>query len=134
MERTKPKQHAVRYADRTARRVAILVSVSCLNALLLAGCSRESLEERARKQAEKVIEGMGEKENRALAQQVTPEQVRQAQEALTRAHEYMGEVNGTLDAVTINAIEAFQRAHGLTDTGILNKKTQRLLQEELAAK
>jgi hypothetical protein len=112
-------------------RIPILL---CVGVLVLSACSRQSLEDRARKQTEKILGSMGDAENRALAQKVTPEQVKQAQEALTRVHEYMGEVNGQLDAVTVNAVEAFQRSHGLKDNGILNEKTQRLLQEQLAAK
>ena len=77
---------------------------------------------------------MGDAQSRALGQKVTPDEVKQAQEALTQVHEYMGEVNGKLDAVTVNAVESFQRTHGLKDNGILNEKTQRLLREELAKK
>jgi len=111
-------------------RAAVIAS---LIVAVLSGCSR-GIEDRAREQAEKVIHQMGDAESRALAQQATPEQVRQAQSALTLVHEYMGEVNGQLDAVTVNAIEAFQRTKGLKDDGILNEKTQRLLQEALAKK
>lgn len=105
-----------------------------VGALLLVSCSHKTLEERAREQAEKVIGSMGAAQNRALEQKVAPEDVTQAQQALTQVHEYMGEVNGKLDAVTVNAIESFQRTHGLKDDGILNDKTKRLLREELAKK
>ena len=118
----------------SARCVRLGTVILLAGALLLTACSRQSLEDRAREQAEKILESMGDAESRALSQKVTPEQVTQAQEALTRVHEYMGEVNGKLDAVTVNAVEAFQRAHGLKDDGILNQKTQRLLQEALAAR
>ena len=53
-------------------------------------------------------------------------------EALLKVHEYLGEVNGKLDAVTVNSIMAFQRAHDLEATGILDSKTQRFLQQAAA--
>ena len=108
--------------------------VICVTAAVLAACSRQSVEDRAREQAEKILASMGDAETRALAQPATPEQVQQAQQALTILHEYMGEVNGKLDAVTVNAVEAFQRTRGLKDDGLLNGKTQHLLQEVLATK
>ncbi len=114
-----------------ARRGTVIL---CVSVLLLASCSRQTLEERAREQAEKVIGSMGSAQSRALEQRVPPEEVKQAQQALTQVHEYMGQINGNLDAVTVNAVEAFQRTHGLKDDGILNEKTQRLLREELAKK
>ena len=77
---------------------------------------------RAREAAEKIKESIPDVEARALAQKTTPEQVKQAQEALKKVHEYLGEANGKLDAVTVNSIEAFQRAHGLKADGILNEK------------
>ena len=58
--------------------------VICVAAAALAGCSRQSLEDRAREQAEKVIEAMGDAQSRALAQKVTPEEVKQAQEKIVK--------------------------------------------------
>lgn len=116
---------------RSSVRAAVLV---CISAMLLVGCSRQSIEDRAREQAEKIKASLGDAETRALEQKATPEQVKQAQVALTQVHEYMGEVNGKLDAITVNAVEAFQRSHGLEGNGILNEKTQRLLQDVLAKK
>jgi len=104
----------------------VLVAVG-LGMLLLGGCSGESAEARARAAAEKVKESMPDVEAKALAQKVTPEQVKHAQEALAAAQEYQGEVTGQLDAVTVNAIEAFQRAHGVKGDGILNEKTEQAL-------
>ncbi len=119
---------------RPRRRTVLHASLLIAGLLAFTGCSHKSLEERAREQAEKVIGAMGAEQARALDQKVTPEVVTQAQQALTQAHEYLGEVNGKLDAVTVNAIEAFQRSHGVKDDGMLNDKTQRLLREELAKK
>lgn len=97
--------------------------------LLFAACTGKSAEMRAREQAEKIKESIPDVEAKALAQKVTPEEVKKAQESLAAVNEYLGEVNGQLDAVTVNAIEAFQRAHGLKGDGILDEKTQRALQE-----
>jgi peptidoglycan hydrolase-like protein with peptidoglycan-binding domain len=102
--------------------------------LLVVACSGKSAEMRAREQVEKVKEAIPDVEAKALAQKVTPEEVQKAQAALMAAHEYLGAVNGQLDAVTVNAIEAFQRAHGLKGNGILDEKTQRALEEVLAKK
>jgi peptidoglycan hydrolase-like protein with peptidoglycan-binding domain len=100
--------------------------------LLLGGCKGKSTEMRAREQIEKMKASLPDIEAKALEQTVTSAEVREAQEALKAADEYLGEINGKLDAVTVNSIEAFQRAHGLKDNGLLNKKTKRLLRETLA--
>jgi len=100
--------------------------------VLIIGCNEHSVETRAREAAEKIKESMPDVEARALAQKVTPEEVKQAQGALKKVNEYLGEVTGTLDAVTVNSIEAFQRAYGLKADGILTEKTQRVLQEAAA--
>ena len=96
---------------------------------LAAGCHGRSAETRAREAAEKIKESIPDVEAKALAQHVTAEQVRRAQQGLVAAHEYLGDVNGTLDAVTVNSIEAFQRAHGIEADGMLNERTQRLLEQ-----
>jgi peptidoglycan hydrolase-like protein with peptidoglycan-binding domain len=108
------------------------VLLACAVPLFIVGCNGRSAEVRARAAAEKIKESMPDVEARALAQKTTPEQVQQAQEALKKVNEYLGEVTGSLDAVTVNSIEAFQRAHGLNADGILNERTQRALQETAA--
>lgn len=100
--------------------------------LLLAACNGHSAETRAREAAEKIKESMPDVEAKALAQKYEPAQIKQAQEALRKVNEYLGDADGKLDAVTVNSIEAFQRAHGLSADGILNEKTVRLLQEAAA--
>lgn len=105
------------------RRVAPLV----LTALLAAGCSKESVEERARATAEKIQRSMVDVEGIALAQQVTPEVVSEVQRNLTAVNEYQGEINGALDSVTVNAIQAFQRSAGLKDDGLITPKTRAAL-------
>jgi len=108
--------------------------LAALMIVMLCGCSKESTERRAREAAEKIKESIPDVEAKALEQKVSADQVSAAQKALTAAHEYQDEVNGKLDSVTINAIEAFQRTHGLQGNGILDEKTQRLLNEQLAKK
>jgi len=100
--------------------------------LLAAACTQQDSEERARKAEQKIRESIPDVVGRALEQKVTPEQVKRAQQALTDLHEYMGEVNGVIDPVTVNAIQAFQRAQGLEADGILTARTERRLQEVAA--
>ncbi|MFQ5667896.1 MAG: peptidoglycan-binding protein [Candidatus Binatia bacterium] len=100
--------------------------------LVLGACSSHGVEERARQAEKKIKASIPDVEGRALAQKTTPEQVKRAQAALTVANEYQGEINGQLDAVTVNAIEAFQRSRGIKADGILNEKTERSLQAVLA--
>jgi peptidoglycan hydrolase-like protein with peptidoglycan-binding domain len=99
---------------------------------VLAGCSDGGAEKRGREALEKIKESMPDIEAKALGQKVTPEQVQRAQEQLLALKEYLGEANGRLDAVTVNSIEAFQRSRGIEADGILNEKTQRLLQQAVA--
>jgi peptidoglycan hydrolase-like protein with peptidoglycan-binding domain len=108
------------------------VLLGCAAVLFIVGCNGRSAEMRAREAAEKIKESIPDVEARALAQKTTPEQVKQAQEALQKVHKYLGEANGKLDAVTVNSIEAFQRAHSLKADGILNENTQHALQEAAA--
>jgi peptidoglycan hydrolase-like protein with peptidoglycan-binding domain len=103
--------------------------VLCVLAGLGAGCSRESIEERARSTAEKIQQSMVDVEAVALEQQASPEVISEAQRHLTAVNEYQGEINGTLDSVTVNAIQAFQRTAGLTDDGILTEETRKALAE-----
>jgi len=112
-----------------SRRIAVIIAL-----LALAACKGKSAEMRAREQLEKMKESVPDTEAKALEQKATPDEVRVAQTGLKAADEYLGDVNGQLDAVTINAIEAFQRSHGMKDNGILDERTQRLLQAVPAKK
>lgn len=100
-----------------------------LASVAVMACSEDSVERRARDAAEKIQGSIPNQMAIALAQEATPEEIKQAQQALTAVKEYMGEINGKLDPVTINAIQAFQRTHGLDDDGILDAETKRLLAE-----
>ena len=92
-------------------------------------CNEETGELRAREALEKMQSSIQDPMAIALAQKTTPEEIKQAQTALTGLKEYMGEINGKLDSVTVNAIEAFQRSRGLEDDGILDAETKKLLAE-----
>lgn len=59
----------------------------------------------------------------ALAQRVDEDVVQHVQSELRVLQEYLDEPSGTLDAVTVNAIEAFQRRTGLRDDGLLDPRT-----------
>ncbi|GIW43147.1 MAG: hypothetical protein KatS3mg077_0429 [Candidatus Binatia bacterium] len=100
--------------------------------VLSVGCQTDT-EARARQAAEKIKESIPDIQARALSQPATEEEVREAQAALREVKEYLGEVNGKLDAITVNAIQAFQRSRGLRDDGILDERTRRELRKVLAA-
>lgn len=108
------------------RGVAAIAFALALTPLL---ACEDSTERRGREALEAVRESMPDRVAAALAQKTTPEDVTAAQKALTAVKEYMGEINGKLDSVTINAIQSFQRTHGIDDDGILNDKTKKLLAE-----
>lgn len=110
------------------RRLSLL-GLAVLCAAGLSACTDNSVEDRAKAQARKVQESFGEVQAAALAQNASEEDIRLAQATLTTLKEYQGEVNGKLDSVTVNAIQAFQRTHHLEDDGILNPKTLALLKQ-----
>jgi peptidoglycan hydrolase-like protein with peptidoglycan-binding domain len=72
---------------------------------------------------------MPEVEATALAQPIDVEVVKEVQKNLTSIHEYQGEINGVLDSVTLNALEAFQRSVGKPDNGIIDEETRLKLAE-----
>jgi len=104
-----------------------------LLALLAPACSRETAEERARKTAETIQKGMVDVEAVALDQKADPSVVSEVQRQLTALHEYQGEINGQIDSVTVNALQAFQRAAGLADTGLITPETRAKLTAAAAA-
>lgn len=99
---------------------------------LAAGCTGQTAEERAREAAEQIKESIPDVEAIALAQPVEASVVEEVQRQLTALHEYQGEINGKLDSVTVNAIQAFQRSVGLKDDGILDAHTREKLTEAAA--
>ena len=96
-------------------------------ALLAVACSKQSVEDRAREQAEKIQRGMVDVEAVALEQQAPADVVSEVQRHLTAINEYQGEIDGKIDSVTVNAIQAFQRTAGLKDNGLLTSDTRRKL-------
>jgi peptidoglycan hydrolase-like protein with peptidoglycan-binding domain len=56
------------------------------------------------------------------------------QNSLAAAGYYHGEVNGAYGPVTVDAVEALQKAHGLPVTGTVDKATDAALQSDLQAK
>lgn len=103
-----------------------------LLALCGAACGKQDVEARARDAAEKIKASIPDVEARALAQHANQSDVLAAQTQLTKLNEYQGEIDGTLDAVTVNAIEAFQRTQGIEADGLLTDKVKRLLREAAA--
>ena len=101
-------------------------------AVALAGCTGQDAETRAREAERKIRESIPDAQGTALAYKVPADQVKQAQEALKVLKEYLGEPNGRLDDVTVNAIEAFQHSQGVEADGVLDETTQRSLQEAAA--
>lgn len=104
---------------------ALLIGLAALSA----GCSRSSVEERARETAEKIQRSIVDVEAVALQQKADPAVISEVQRNLTAVNEYQGEVNGQLDSVTVNAIQAFQRSAGLKDDGIITETTREKLAE-----
>ena len=86
------------------RTLLILVTLSAM-----AGCTGQNAETRAREAEKKIKETIPDVVGAALEQKATPEQVKRAQDELKVLSEYLGEATGTLDAVTVSAIQAFQR-------------------------
>jgi len=106
------------------RRVAVSCLIAALAALAAAGCSNRSVEDRAREAAEKIQKEMADTDAPALEQQLDPAVVSEAQRQLAAVHEYQGEIDGKIDSVTVNAIQAFQRTAGLKDDGLLTEQTR----------
>ena len=108
------------------------IAIALALAIGVPACSRQSVEERARATAEKMQKSMVDVEAVALEQKVEPAVVAEVQRNLTVIYEYQGDTNGTLDSVTINAIQSFQRAAGLKDDGIITATTRQKLAEAAA--
>jgi murein L,D-transpeptidase YcbB/YkuD len=111
-----------------------LAGIAVVGLVLAAGgCSKQTVEERARETAEKIQKSMVDVEGIALEQKIDPAIVTEVQKNLTTINEYQGEINGKLDSVTINAIQAFQRTAGVKDDGIITATTRQKLAAAAAA-
>jgi len=107
-----------------AARAAVVVLFSAVAA---AACSNKTVEERARDTLEKMQASMVDVEAIALEQKADPAVISEVQRNLTAINEYQGEINGKLDSVTINGIQAFQRTANLKDDGIITDTTRQRL-------
>jgi peptidoglycan hydrolase-like protein with peptidoglycan-binding domain len=104
----------------------VVLSAAAL-ALPLGGC--KDTKTRAREAEESMRAQMKDPMAEALAQKLPPATVQEAQRHLRRLHEYLGEENGVLDSVTVNAIQAFQDSQGLKANGVLTEQTMQKLRE-----
>ena len=103
----------------------ILFSAALL--LPLFGC--KDAQTRAKEAEEQIRKQLKDPMAEALAQKLPPERVKEAQEYLRTLKEYLGDADGKLDSVTVNAIQAFQDAHGLKANGMLTDDTLAKLRE-----
>jgi murein L,D-transpeptidase YcbB/YkuD len=111
-----------------------LMVVACAVAACTYGCSGRSVEDRAREAEKMVKDSMGpDLEAVAMTQPIDPNVAKEVQENLAVLHEYQGEINGTFDVPSVNAIQAFQRTAGLKDDGIVDERTRTKLQAAAAA-
>lgn len=108
----------------TLARAALIAAALGVAAL---GC--KDAETRTREAQEKIRAQLKDPMADALTQKLPAEVVREAQEHLTVLNEYQGEVNGVLDSVTVNAVQAFQAEHGLEANGMLTARTLEALRE-----
>jgi peptidoglycan hydrolase-like protein with peptidoglycan-binding domain len=115
--------------SRLCRAKAPWPPLALLSLLLAPGCESKTIEEREREAADAISRSIQDVDSVALAQQVDPAVVKEVQQHLTAVHEYQGEINGKLDAVTINALQAFERSQDLRDDGIIDGEVR----ERLAA-
>ena len=94
------------------RNVRILCTIAgaiAAASLLLSACDTPSVEDRARAAAADIQASIQDYDGPALQQEVEEAVVREIQENLSKLKEYMDEVDGEIDPVLINAIQAFQR-------------------------
>jgi peptidoglycan hydrolase-like protein with peptidoglycan-binding domain len=119
--------------DRLPLEILRAGSLALLVAICAAGCSHQTAEERARATAEKLTKSLIDVEAIALDQTVDASVVSEVQRNLTAINEYQGEIDGKLDSVTVNAIQAFQRTAGVKDDGIITDATRQKLAAAAAA-
>lgn len=110
-------------------KVVALLAVTALG-LGLGGC--KDAETRAREAEERIRAQLKDPMAEALAQELPAATVKEAQEHLRVLQEYHDPPDGVLDMVTVNAIQAFQDAHGLEANGMLTEETLTELRAEAA--
>lgn len=74
------------------------------------GCVGPDGEERAREAAKDIQASIQDFDGPALNQVVDRKVITEVQRNLAALHEYKGELNGEIDGVLVNAIQAFQRS------------------------
>ena len=111
-----------------------LAALALIGALSVVGCHQRTIEERARDTLERIQASMVDVEVIALEQKADPAVISEVQRNLTAINEYQGEIDGKLDSVTVNAIQAFQRTAGLKDDGIITEATRQKLAAAAQAK
>lgn len=105
------------------RMLPLLLCIVCATT----ACTSKTEEERAREAREEIDKSMPEVEATALAQTIDEDVVKEVQQNLAALKEYQGEINGVLDSVTLNALEAFQRSIDEPDNGIVTDEIRRKL-------
>lgn len=78
-------------------------------ACVAAGCAGPTTEDRARAAAADIEASIKDYDGPALSQEVDRALVKEVQTNLATLKEYMGEIDGKIDPVLINSIQAFQR-------------------------
>jgi len=112
-------------------RIALL-GAACGLVLTTLGCQPADPAKAGREAAERAKAAIRAIDADAHDQKVTPDVVKKVQEQLTAIKEYQGPIDGKLDAVTLNAFEAFQRSLGLTADGMFTDKVLGKLAEAAA--
>ncbi|GGN59808.1 hypothetical protein GCM10010112_15310 [Actinoplanes lobatus] len=103
-------QTPLRQASERFNSAAVALEMSWLDLLGEAGCATE--------------EQRGQARDYTLA----------VQKSLSTAGYYKAEVDGVYGPTTVDAVRALQKAHGLTETGTVDKATDAALQKDLRAK
>lgn len=108
--------------------------IGMLAAAVLAGaCHGRGDAEAGRAAAAAMQRSIPDVDATALAQTIDAGTITEVQRQLTVLHEYQGAIDGQLDAVLVNALQAFQRSAGLRDDGRLTAETRRRLTRAAAA-
>jgi len=93
-----------------ARLVAKAAMIAMMAICGAVGCVGPDGEERAREAAKDIQASIQDFDGPALNQVVDRKVVIEVQTNLAALHEYKGEINGEIDGVLVNAIQAFQRS------------------------
>ncbi len=91
------------FSMRSLAAAALLVCVSAT------GCAGPNTEDRARAAAADIEASIKDYDGPALSQKVDRALVKEVQTNLTTLKEFMGEIDGKIDPVLVNSIQAFQR-------------------------